>query len=606
MHTNYTDALVYATGWTVVHSLWQAFVLALILSAILINTPRQLARWRYNSAALALLLVLLSGIITFYWYYRQALHQMGMVAALPTNFQEILQSHSPVSSTNFWQGWQLRFTTYFNQHLPLIVTIWLCGLSFFILRMLGGLAYVRQLRYQGTSPVASEWEEVLQELVQKLGIRRRVLLLESMRVDAPLVIGHFKPLILLPIGLLAGLSIEQIEAILAHELAHVYRRDYLFNILQTLIEALFYFNPAVWWISNCIRIEREHCCDDIAVKICQNNLEYAKALVSIKEMNRGAIPQMAMAALSKKKLLLTRIQRILHQPVNTSDMSEKIMVTALLAFTLIGINVKAERKVPAPIRDKAEISISTSSTNALPITPLDTLPEGKISIRTTRNGKKIEAKVLDQKIQELIIDGKTVPASEYSNYEQTITEIIESVPPPPPPPSMPTPFPMVAPNAPAAPTPGAFPAPPSPPTPGNHKFNAPTPPPPPPGGFYYYNKEGDQVMIEVPNFSPGQKMWGYPGFNFEWKNEGFPQGFDRSIIINGGDSTEVSRFMAPNARFFKFDNMMMQRRLDSMRAHLDTAKLNLKLKLDQMDHLKKELGERVKKLEKESKVLLSN
>ena len=287
-------------------------------------------------------------------------------------------------------------------------------------------------------------------------------------------------------------------------------------------------------------------------------------------------------------------------------MSEKIMVTALLAFTLIGINVKAERKVPAPIRDKAAISISTSSSNVSPIVPLDTLPEGKISIRTTRNGKKIEAKVLDQKIQELIIDGKTVPASEYSNYEQTITEIIESVPPPPPPPSMPTPFPMVAPNAPAAPTPGSFPAPPAPPAPGNPKFNAPTPPPPPPGGFYYYNKEGDQVMIEVPNFSPGQKMWGYPGFNFEWKNDAFRSGFDRSIIINGADSTEVSRFMAPNARFFKFDNMMMQRRLDSMRAHLDTAKLNLRLKLGQMDHLKKELGERVKKLEKESKVLLSN
>ena len=604
MHTTYTDALVYATGWTVVHSLWQAFAFALVLSAILINTPRQLARWRYNSAALSLFLVLLSGIITFCWYYQQALHQMGTVAALPTNFQEIWQSYGTTSSGNYWQEWQSRFTAYFNQHLPLIVTIWLCGLSFFILRMLGGLAYVRQLRYQGTSPVASEWEEVLQELGQKLGISRRVLLLESMRVDAPLVIGHFKPLILLPIGLLAGLSIEQIEAILAHELAHVYRRDYLFNILQILIEALFYFNPAVWWISNSIRIEREHCCDDIAVKICQNNLEYAKALVSIKEMNRGAIPQMAMAALSKKKLLLTRIQRILHQPVNTSDMSEKIMVTALLAFTLIGINVKAERKVPAPIRDKAAISIGTSSSNTLPIIPLDTLPEGKISIRTTRNGKKIEAKVLDQKIQELIIDGKTVPASEYSNYEQTITEIIESVPPPPPP-SMPTPFPMVAPKAPGAPTPGAFPAPPSPPAPGNPKFNVPTPPPPP-GGFYFYNKGDDQVMIEVPNFSPDQKMWGYPGFNFEWKNDAFRSDFERSIIINGADSTEVSRFMAPNGRFFKFDDMMMRRRLDSMRAHLDTAKLNLKLKLGQMDHLKKELGERVKKLEKERKILLSN
>ena len=282
-------------------------------------------------------------------------------------------------------------------------------------------------------------------------------------------------------------------------------------------------------------------------------------------------------------------------------MSEKIMVTALLAFTLIGINVKAERKEPAPIRDKVELSVSSSSSNTQPINPLDTLPEGKITIRTTRNGKKIEAKVLDQKIQELIIDGKTVPASEYSNYEQTITEIIESVPPPPPPPSMPTPFPMVAPNAPAAPTPGAFPA---PPAPGNPKFNTPTPPPPPPGGFYFYNKGDDQVMIEIPNFAPGQKMWGYPGFNFEWKNEDFRRGFDRSIIINGDEFTGGTRFMGPNFQFQNFENFDFK--FDTLRMHLDTSALKLKIKLGQLDHLKKELGERAEKLKKESKVLLSN
>lgn len=572
MESNYTDAFIYATGWTVVHSLWQALTIALLLSIILISTPRRLAKWRYNCSAMALLLVLLAGGATFYYYFRQATQEFDL------RFIGLM-SIKKSSPESFWLYWQSQFTTYFNQHLPLIVTVWLCGLAFFMLRMLGGLAYVQQLRHQGILPVQEEWEEVLRELAQKLKIRQHVAILESLRIQSPVVIGHFKPLILMPVGLLAGLSIDQVEAILAHELAHVYRRDYLLNLVQTLIEALFYFNPGVWWISSCIRIEREHCCDDMAVALCQNNLEYAKALVSIKEMRRGFTPQLAMAAGSKKKLLLTRIQRILQQPVNTSDMSEKIMVTGMLAFMLVCMSLKAERKMPEPVREKEAISISPAN----PVIPVsaskvDTLPEGRITIRSTRNGKKIEAKILDRQIQELIVDGKAVPTSEYTSYEETLNDIVASVPAPPPPPA----------------APGFHKTSPPPLPPGAPGKVAPPPPPPnaprkPKGGYYYYHNGDDHIIIDG-----GKEGWGAnwkyesPKFNFGWG------GMDRSIVIDGTDSTEVA-FFKPNFKFRDLESFNLK--LDSMKIYLDTAQMRkFKQKLGnlhlQFDEMKMHLGDR--------------
>jgi beta-lactamase regulating signal transducer with metallopeptidase domain len=574
MSTTYTNALIHAMGWTVVHSLWQALAIALVLSLALLATPRRLAKWRYNCASLALLLVLLCGGFTFYYSFTQALAQASAHYHIWFSGAAELQAAEP----GFWAYWQASFTQYFNQHLPLIVTVWLCGLAFFMLRMLGGLAYIRQLRYQGTRPVQEEWEEMLYELARKLQLKRPVAILESLRIQTPLVIGHFKPLVLVPAGLLAGLSIDQVEAILAHELAHVYRRDYLLNLIQTLIEVVFYFNPGVWWISSCIRVEREYCCDDIAVALCNNNkLEYAKALVSIKEMSPGFTPSLAMAALRRKKHLLTRVQRILHQPINTSDMSEKIMVTALLAFVLLTLNVQAKRSLPQN-RERAAISIETGSALAAVPPASDTLPAGKITIRTNRDGKRIEAKILDRKIQELVVDGKTLPATEYNAYEETLNEIIASVPPPPPPPAAP-----FSPGVPDTPLPPGVPPPPPP--------KAPTAPK---SGYYFYHKGDDEIIIEGPKkgFGYHWKFDKQPGFDFKWDDK-WVGGFDRSIIIDGKDSVEVAHFFDTYPKFRDLSRMRL--RLDSMRIKLDTSQLR-RMKFE-LGHLKEKIeGELRQKL----------
>ena len=136
--------------------------------------------------------------------------------------------------------------------------------------------------------------------MQRIPLRRKVLLLESALVKVPMVIGYFKPMILMPLGAVNNLSAQEVEAILAHELAHVWRNDYLLNILFSFIEVLFYYHPAVWFISANIRSERENCADDLAIQLCGNSLTYAKALVSLQKLN-PAVPAFAMPFFGLKK-----------------------------------------------------------------------------------------------------------------------------------------------------------------------------------------------------------------------------------------------------------------------------------------------------------------
>ncbi len=170
----------------------------------------------------------------------------------------------------------------------------------------------------------------MRELSQKLGISTEIAILQSSLAKTPMVVGHFKPLILIPLGLLNNLSTTQVEAILAHELAHVKRRDYLINMIQSFIEIVFFFNPAVWWLSNLIKEERENCCDDLALRCTNDKQEYIKALISCQEYNLTQ-PTHAMAITGRKNQLLGRVRRMVSNHRTTLNKMEK----AILSITLI-------------------------------------------------------------------------------------------------------------------------------------------------------------------------------------------------------------------------------------------------------------------------------
>ena len=198
--------------------------------------------------------------------------------------------------------------------LEWIVAFWLGGVGVLSLRLIGGGLVTARLRSRATRFAPPEVQRRLLQLMAELGVRRPLGLYLSRVVDSPLVIGWLKPVILLPASALAGLTLEQIEALLAHELAHIRRHDALVNAVQTVLEVLMFYHPATWWISRTIRREREHCCDDRAAALCGRG-DYARALTRLEEL-RQPTPLYALAASDGS--LLERIRRLLGNRLEDS------------------------------------------------------------------------------------------------------------------------------------------------------------------------------------------------------------------------------------------------------------------------------------------------
>src|SRR5438105_9546309 len=140
-----------------------------------------------------------------------------------------------------------------------------------------------------------------------MGFERVIRYCECDRLDAPAAFGWIRPVVLLPVRALSGLTEDQIEAVIAHELAHIRRLDCFVNLFQIAVETLLFYHPAVWWVSQRIRTEREHCCDDEAVALCGDAVNYARALTLMEEWRTA--PSLMMAA--NRSPLSQRVVRIL-------------------------------------------------------------------------------------------------------------------------------------------------------------------------------------------------------------------------------------------------------------------------------------------------------
>jgi GWxTD domain-containing protein len=289
-----------AVGWTLVHSLWEGAVVAVLLGVVL-GVARS-ARVRYWAACFAMIALLAGFGATFYQVMPR---ETGIApkAPIPSAPVALSPDDGPIGITR--TPWD------FSDLLPWLAPAWMAGVLLFQLRCLASWIAAGRLRRRGVCGVSVAWIERLDALRARLRMTRPVILLESCFLDVPVVIGHLRPVILVPVGLLAGLPAAQIESILLHELAHIRRADYLVNLMQTLVEGLLFYHPAVWWISSVMRAERENCCDDLAVAASGDAHEYATALAALAE-NRWAMPGAALAATGGN--LVKRIRRVLAQP----------------------------------------------------------------------------------------------------------------------------------------------------------------------------------------------------------------------------------------------------------------------------------------------------
>ena len=391
---NLSDAWIEGWGITLLHSVWQGAVwsVALLISLhFLRKSPL-----RYAAGMIALGGFLVSVVWTAVLILPQQTSQgtSGMVTGLAFT----LPAADQTTASTFFSG--------LLSLLPWFINFWLLGMILFIVRMIAGMHYLHRIERLGNPEIPEGWSRMVDQIAGDFRIRRPLKVVHSLHVDMPMVYGYFKPVLFLPVSYMSGLSPEQLEAIFAHELAHIRRHDFLVNFIQRIVEAIFFFNPFVWWISRSINAERERCCDDMAVNYCSDRKTYVKALSEL-EFYRSAHASMAMGLATDKSDLLHRIRRLIEPDYRQGGQYRLVLLAVLFTFVWFGFSMidTSQDDGVAGEGDKAdqvsvlEANILGSDRNVAPQLALDTLPPREFI--SPSELKKIEESISKIQLPEL-------------------------------------------------------------------------------------------------------------------------------------------------------------------------------------------------------------
>lgn len=338
--TGLPDTLLRALGWTLVHTLWECGVLGLMAWVGLVLLRKKGPKTRYAFALGIFALMGLSTLVTFGLVW-DAAREVG----------------------SGFRAWQAQLLPW----LPALAWAWLLGATFMLLRLGWGLGYLYGFGLRATQRPDPQWENRLAELARGMGIGRRVRFRIAAWADSPLVLGWLRPLILVPPAAFLVLTPEALEAVLRHELAHILRRDFLVNFLQSLLEALLFFHPAVWWVSRQIRSEREHCCDDLAAACTGDALDYAQALVELERLRSGNPFHAELAPAARGGSLMFRIRRLLQPQTPAAPLGMRGALFLLLASGAV-VAVAGARSGRTGARTLPAIRVDASAPIFLPQT----------------------------------------------------------------------------------------------------------------------------------------------------------------------------------------------------------------------------------------------
>ena len=344
--------LVETLSRVLLHSLWQGVATALCLFIALWLLKNSSSALRYNLMLSALIMCLILPVITFNQLANTqpiSTHQQTSVTPAPANTTAqnaplitdptFVNAVPPTTSAtpNMYRNnpVQRHWKNKLEPFLPWIFIVWLLGVSILSVRLALGVRLTLKLRTKFTEPASEALSNTVQHLSHKLNLKQYVPIRVSHIIDVPLVVGYVKPLILVPTSALSGLSSQQLELILAHELAHVKRFDPIVNLFQNIVETLFFFNPAVWWISNQMRQEREYCCDLIAIQLCQSNrFTYANTLSTLS--NIQSLNHVTVAANGGS--LLKRILKLMNKPA-TPNPAQWLAGLSLIVLSFVVASV---------------------------------------------------------------------------------------------------------------------------------------------------------------------------------------------------------------------------------------------------------------------------
>lgn len=388
--------IIRALCWTLLHSLWQGLILAIVAGAVMLLTKKARSSARYS-----LLAVLLGGflMVSGYTFFHELRTPVVAISRLAPGAAPVISnfgnpaagpSDNAVPAAGIGQMIQ-----YFNTHAAMVVVLWfIVALARFV-KVFSGVVYAQRIRHYGTYPVPAEWQARLTALLQRLKINRPVRLLESALIKVPATVGWLKPVILVPAGMLIRLSPDQVESILLHELAHISRRDYLFNLVQHLVDTLFFFNPALLWVSSLIRTERENCCDDVAIRETRSRRMLIQALVSFHEYQQWAggnavVNGYALGfANENKNSMIKRVERIVHKRNHSLNAGERLLLMGgvlLLCGAFITVNSGRAGVSGDPIKVKTNVGQKVETSTPVKMTVATVgVTQMKKTVTTRRN-----------------------------------------------------------------------------------------------------------------------------------------------------------------------------------------------------------------------------
>jgi bla regulator protein blaR1 len=329
------ETYLFALGWMIIHAFWQIASIGLLLWLGLRVFNQKSAAFKYRLSSAAIAIIALLAVMTFSWHLdtnptsKLSLISKADWAYLSAQSDVIQQIQAPNEGRADW----LLVSKRIEKYIPALVNIWMMGAFLFFFKTASSLADLRSLHRKNHEIIPEDLARFVNRISKQLAFSKSIKVLSSKFVEVPLTYGILKPVILIPSALLFHMSPGQLEAIITHEMAHIKRHDYLVNLIQSILEILFFFHPVFWWINHEIKKQREMACDEMAMALGANPKDLAYGLANVINHAQNHAPEMAMAAAKKPNPTLDRIKKIMG--VKTSPTQPTTLTTITMIITLI-------------------------------------------------------------------------------------------------------------------------------------------------------------------------------------------------------------------------------------------------------------------------------
>jgi len=413
----FEERVLYTLSSMLIHSIWQFFIIAVVLSLVLKKMENDSGFKRYSVSIIAMGLLVFSAVLTFLWGY----FKMKPLKTVYNNlvYTVDLPIETPLTNYSILEN----ISNNFNLDPYQLVFIWIFGVLLLLIRFLGSLIYLQKIKSK-SFPIEMllQINQVFDRIKVQMGVKKKISIMGSRLVHSPVIIGYFNPIILFPVSLVNQLTTDEVTCILSHEVAHYLRKDWLVNILQSLVEIVFYYHPAVYFISKAIRTERENCCDEQAINTMNLNfIQYAKTLVKVQELEsqRESVPQLSLAFSKKGNIFFHRIKRILKMNQVKSILNEKILVGLVLIVGILFFSKELSGLQNLKLTQDNNYLGNYFDFLKDQKPPLDTLPEKRESIKIFKSDgtKDIKLSMENGEIISLEVDGKVIAPEQYDDYK---------------------------------------------------------------------------------------------------------------------------------------------------------------------------------------------